>query len=361
MAKYRMATVLSETSNLAAGTKVIDILEQDPISRLDIYLRLTGDGSATNTHPAAAITKIELVDGSDVLFSMNGKQARAMAILGTGKVPGDMNVYLNDVQCHCMIHIPFGRYLFDDNYALVPMRFKNLQLKITHDRALGGNHSDILTLAIYAQIFDEKKVSPASFLMTKKVYDYIGSPTGWEYIDLPTDLPFRQIVIQAEYSGANPNSVYNKIKLSEDNDKKVPINEMSVSSYMKLIADRYNPITESLFVGGDAGSRADPCMCNYNLTINGASAESGTSTYSSYYTAAGGTFYHYDSSVVNQNIEITGWIPHGALPLIIVGDLNDPSDWYDVSRIGNLQLQIYGGSEADDATTAVLIQQVRPN
>lgn len=361
MAKYRMATVLAETSNLAAGTKVIDILEQDPISRFDIYLRLTGSGAGTNTHPADAITKIELVDGSDVLFSMNGKQARAMAILGTGKLPGDMNAYASGVQCHSIIHINFGRYLFDDNFALVPMRFKNLQLKITHNRALGGNVSNALTLAIYAQIFDDKKVSPASFFMTKKVHDFIGTATGWEYIDLPTDKPFRQIVIQAEYSGANPNSVYNKIKLSEDNDKKVPINEISVSSYMKLIADRFHPITETLYVGGDAGSRGDPCMCNYNLTINGASAESGTRTYSSYYTAAGGTFYHYDSSIVNQNIEITGQIPHGALPLIVCGDLNDPSDWYDVSRIGNLQLQIYGGGDAENATTAVLIQQVRPN
>ncbi|GAG60177.1 unnamed protein product [marine sediment metagenome] len=211
MAKYRMATVLSETSNLAAGTKVIDILEQDPISRFDIYLRLTGDGSATNTHPAAAITKIEIVDGSDVLFSMDGKQARAMAILGTGKLPGDMNTYLNNVQCHSIIHINFGRYLWDDNFALSPLRFKNLQMKITHNRALGGNHSDILTLAVYAQIFDEKKITPASFFMTKKVYDFYGGAAGWEYIDLPTDLTFRQIVIQAEVSGANPNSVYNHL------------------------------------------------------------------------------------------------------------------------------------------------------
>ncbi|GAH43848.1 unnamed protein product, partial [marine sediment metagenome] len=221
MAKERMSCILAETSPLAPGTEVIDILEQDPISRLDIKVKLRGSGQPNaNYHPAAAITKIELVDGSDVLFSMNGKQARAMAILGTGKLPADDIVYLYQAQCHCIIHIPFGRHLFDDEYALIPTAFKNLQLKITHDRALGGNQADQLTLQIFAQTFDEKKITPANFFMTKKVYDFVGGVGGWEYIDLPTDLTYRQIVIQAEVSGISPNAVYNKIKLSKDNDKK---------------------------------------------------------------------------------------------------------------------------------------------
>ncbi|GAH86860.1 unnamed protein product, partial [marine sediment metagenome] len=35
--------------------------------------------------------------------------------------------------------------------------------------------------------------------------------------------------------------------------------------------------------------------------------------------------------------------------------------WYDVAGIGSLQLQIYGGTSAVSQTTAILIQQVRPN
>jgi len=362
MAKERMSCILAETANLAAGTEVIDILEQDPISRLDIKVKLNGSGTpGANYHPALAITKIELVDGSDVLFSMNGKQARAMAILGTGKLPADEIVYLYNNNCYCIIHIPFGRHLFDDSLALIPTAFKNLQLKITHDRALGGNKADALTLQIFAQTFDEKKITPPNFLMTKKVYDFIGSSGGWEYIDLPTDLIYRQIVIQGEVSGYSPNTVYNKIKLSEDNDKKVPINEIPVADYLKFTLDRFNPITETQRTGGDTDSMDHPCMCNYVNTINMLSDTIGTPTYSAVDTAAGGTFRFRSNAILNQWIEITGYVPHGAMGLVICGDPQDPTDWYEVAHIGSLQLQIYGGTQSGNTTTAILIQQVRPN
>ncbi|GAH92907.1 unnamed protein product, partial [marine sediment metagenome] len=42
-----------------------------------------------------------------------------------------------------------------------------------------------------------------------------------------------------------------------------------------------------------------------------------TPTYSAVDTAAGGTFRFRSSEVLNQWIEITGYVPHGAMGLVI--------------------------------------------
>ncbi|KKL64267.1 hypothetical protein LCGC14_2166700, partial [marine sediment metagenome] len=41
MGNYRLATLLASKTISSAGTEVIDILEQDPISRIDFRIRLT--------------------------------------------------------------------------------------------------------------------------------------------------------------------------------------------------------------------------------------------------------------------------------------------------------------------------------
>src|SRR3990167_9498962 len=244
MGNYRLATVLAEKTMGASGTEVIDILEADPISRIDIVARATNTAGAPTAHPAKIISKIEIVDGSDVLYSLSGKQCRGVAFYGSGKAPVDHHKYLNDVQQITQYHLYFGRYLWDVKYALSPKNFKNLQLKITYDRDAGGILPDALTIEVFAHEFDEKRISPAAFMMSKEIYSYTGVASAWQYIDLPTDYPYRIIAIQSEVTGQNPNSVYNKIKLVEDNGKKVPIDEISVSTYLKNVAEQFGAFHE---------------------------------------------------------------------------------------------------------------------
>lgn len=360
MANYRLATILSEKTMGASGTETIDIKESTPISRITLQLRATNNGNTPTEHPAEIVSKIELVDGSNVLYSLSGKQARAVAIWGTENQPSDHTYFNDDVQNINDFHMYFGRYLWDPDFALDPRKFKNLQLKVTYTRAAGGCSPDALTFAVYGDIFDEKLVAPRGFLVSKQIYSYTGAASTWEYIDLPTDYTYRQILVEARYTAVGPDAVVNKIKLVEDNGRKVPIDETSVSSYLKLIAEQYPPLTEwSVINPGTAGQKGY-CMISYNGVGTIAGREATAVGYGSITEIQGGTYAAIANAAGFFGVNIIGWIPHGIFPLMITGDKNVPTDWYNPSRIGSLQLQCYGGSSAASTTTAIIIQQLRP-
>ena len=359
MANYRLSVILAEKAMGASGTEVIDIRDIDPISRIDIVARATNTAGAPTAHPALIISKIEIVDGSDVLYSLSGKQCRAIAFYGSGKAPVDHHKYLNDVQQITQYHIYFGRWLWDKRYSLDPKRFKNLQLKITYDRDAGGIAPDALTLEIFAHEFDDLKVTPSAFFMKKEIYSYTGVASAWEYIDLPTDYPYRQILIQSEVGGQNPNSVYNKFKLVEDNGKKTPIPEISTSTYLKNVAEQFGPFHEMQAYADCTGTLTGFCMANYlvNIAVTSDSATNPNDFATD--DREGGHFTIDATDSTNVALDVVGYIPHGATPLMVVGDLMDEQDWYNVRSIGSLQLQVYGGTSAASGTIAILIEQVR--
>ena len=75
---YRLATILAREAHAADTTKVIDLNLSDPVSQMIITHESYNSASGTPTaHPSECIAKIELVDGSDVLYLLTGKEAQA--------------------------------------------------------------------------------------------------------------------------------------------------------------------------------------------------------------------------------------------------------------------------------------------
>lgn len=198
MANYRVATILAQESATTAATKTIDLDLSNPISRVSIVFKPTNSNQTMIAHPAKCISKIEIVDGSNVLFSTDAMGARAIDYYGTEIHPVDVLDYNISSECMFQCNLYFGRWLWDKELALDPMRFTNLQLKITHNKALGGSTPTTATLAVYADVFDDKKISPIGFLMTKEQYSYLPTASAWEYVDLATDHPYRQILVVGE-------------------------------------------------------------------------------------------------------------------------------------------------------------------
>ncbi len=83
---YRQATILAEKTLGTATTLTVPINLQDPISRIDLLYKPTLVSSGMLAALAVNISKIELVDGSDALHSLNGRQNQALCIYDR-KVP----------------------------------------------------------------------------------------------------------------------------------------------------------------------------------------------------------------------------------------------------------------------------------
>lgn len=352
---YRKATILAQESATTAGTKTIDLDMTDVISRLQIKFNSTNNGHTPTAHPAAQISKVEIVDGSDVLLSLSGRQIEALMFYEYMKGRHYEIEYRNDCENRSIYDILFGRFLWDPELALDPKKFKNPQLKITHNLASGGSAPDAATLEVFADLFDEKVPSPIGFLLNKEFYAYTAAASAAnEYIDMPNDHPIRRILIEGLKADSWWDNIFSEIELDEENKKRLP---WSIDGYdlMQLAITKYGMYQEG-FVGTMPAVAALNVYVTPAEVVNCAVAGIGSNT-NPYINAekVGGYIELNTSAVVAFRGLLAGPIPHGILPLDC-GRLEDMTDWYDVTKKGKVKLRLKAGASA---SVKVTLQQLR--
>jgi len=355
--KYRTEALLDAETASTAATKTIDVDLSQPISRLVVEMKGTNSSSAPTEHPATMITKVELVSGSDVLTSLSGKEAQALNYANKTNIKYKELNYIDNNSTVCVFGIDFGRWLWDTNLALDPTRFRNLQLKITHNKAAGGSAPDAGALSVFADIFDDKKVNPAGFIQSREHYKYSLTSSAIETVDLPVDYPLRNITLQSQYAAKQPHEQYNKIKLIEDDGKKTPINDLKTSDLMKMLPNN-DYIDETIRISNSDTAYTCYCTPAYDTKIVWApilGTDSGYMGLPGY----GGQFTADCSAATEGDLIVTGKAPHGALT-IPFGLQDDPNDWYDLTQVKSLKLKITAGSSVGSSSTnQIITQQLR--
>ena len=358
---YRAATILAREAVSSDLTKVIDLNLADPVTQIHVVYESTGASSGSPDGPAAkCVTKIELVDGSDVLFSLSGQEAQAVDFYHRRVEPGNVPIYLNATNAEMIYNLNFGRFLNDPEFAFDPRKFTNPQLKITIDRNAGGMTSTAGFLTVLAHIFDQKIVNPTGMLMHKEVKDYSMGSASHEYTDLPTDFPYRKLFVAAQTYGTGPEYLINTLKLSEDNDRKIPIN-LTMFEILRMITALTPPYRERLIVSGGASGLYFYCTPCYwpRVAISQWEGSNNAKTATVFGGDGGRGNYYLEGVGNNYDINVEGWAPHGAIELPF-GLQDDPEDWFDPSGIGSLRLDILsvsGRSSSDKVQ--VFLQQLR--
>lgn len=352
---YRIASLLASEAANTATTKTIDINVAKPISRIIIQFKGTNSTNVPVAHPQKMITKVELVDGSNILYSLSGIEARALNYYERGVMPYSLVNFNSAQQCSAIVEMNFGRWLWDEMLAFDPKKYSNPQLKITHNLAAGGSTPTTATMNVFAFVFDQKTVSPTGFLMSKEQYGYTLVASANEKIDLATDMPYRKLLINSLAADKAPYQQYNVLKLSEDNDQVVVINGESTSDLIKLLQDL--PFMTEQIDGTDLDAIVTMyCTPTYNAKIF-ATAKDVADTALYVGGSNGGTFLAKNTNGQITQFLATGLIPHGALE-IPFGDQKNPTDWYDVSKVGSLALTITAGSGAS-GTVEIVSQQLK--
>jgi hypothetical protein len=359
--KYRLATILDRENHTVDTTKVIDLNLADPVSQMVIiYEPMNGNQSHGDGHPAKCITKIELVDGSDVLFSLTGLEAQAIDWYHNKVEPANILWYLNDNASEMVYNLNFGRYLWDPVYAFDPKKFTNPQLKITIDIDAGGSLADAGNLTVLANIFDQKEVSTEGFLMHKEIKDYTLASAAHEYTDLPTDHIYRKLFARIQKYGTGPEYCFDKIKLSEDNDRRVPINH-SFSEILRAIMGGTRPYREWIIGPGTTTAQKFYCTPCYWPAFGAAQWRSAVADCQiAIYAGDGGEFSESQGAAgPNWQTLVEGWCPHGMIE-IPFGIQDDSGDWYDATKLGSLRLDILSKSGMSSSESCqVCLQQLR--
>lgn len=357
MASTREVELLRKESIATAGTKTLDVGLSDPITALDVIVKKTNSNRTPIAHPGKIIKGIEVIDGADVLFSMNGQDAIALEFYQSGNIPGAMTNY--EVGQWSMVHarISFGREMWDEIFALDPKRFSNVQIKIEHDIALGGSTGTVGDLSVYAHVFDEKIIEPRGFLLSKEIYSFLPVANAWVYISIPTDYPVRALMWGANECEDGPEYNLANIKIDEADGKHVLL-ESETERYMFQTAARDPIYMEHIICKPSAG---DTMLEHFAAPHweRCPSYMSETTGQDMAYLSAAGCLY----SAMNESGGImegfaTGHVPFGQV-FVPFGSLKG-EDYWDIRKSGSGKLALQAGGTPDvDEYVRVFCQQVR--
>lgn len=353
---YRTVTILASEALGASGTKIIPLNIKDPITALIFnYTYTVGAGVRLLPEPDA-FTKIELVDGSDVLMSLSGTEMAAMHFYDGHPF---INLGASNIQStsgHGMLRHYFGRFFRDPVLAFDPTKFRNPQLKISWDVTdIEANATD-LTVTVLAECFDEKLISPVGFLQSREFHSYSPGASEHEYVDLPTDLLLRKLFLQTKEFGTSSSGLLTSLKLSEDNDKRIPFDILRANLENKCGIEfgicHQNTYCQPLGV-------ADPIFCAPAAWIMLGLLDTTATRAIQFHGVTGGRITLVgDTSTDVLTGSISGILPYYVY-CIPFGEGGDIEDWYDVTKVGSLRLDIESGADAAGAIFNTILQQLR--
>lgn len=356
----RKVMILSPTDIGASGTRVEDLNVTGFMSALYVVFKFTAGTASVMTAPILrCLSKIEIVDGAEVLFSCSGEEAEGVYMTMFKRAPYKLITLAGSGSMIGVVPIMFGRWLWDTDLALYMSRYKNPQIRITFDEDAANGSVTANELAIVADVMDEQEANPKGFLLTREHKEYAMSASTHEYTDLPTDYPIRYIGLRGYSEDHDPVSLFSNIKLSVDNDRLVPL-DVEADTYFETIFSQLKRYSYKI-TGDDAVtaktiytplSKDVECILNYdNTAFVTAQSKFAEATYTGPKIVLSAS-----ADIKAVTALVSGLLPHEIIP-IFFGDTHDPTDWLNPSGFKNFKADIQSSSDADSGDTCSLITQ----
>lgn len=137
-----------------------------------------------------------IANGSTVLKSYTGQLARYLTWRAGGIASPDkpFNYGSSTHRFHTLI--PFGRSLMDPTMGLDLSRYQNVELQITND-ASASYYASGMSVDVGLIYQRDTAGSPYNaFLRTEEWRKWTTVANEWKYLDMPTELPIRRIILQ---------------------------------------------------------------------------------------------------------------------------------------------------------------------
>lgn len=347
-----------------SGTKTFNLDYTDPITQLDLFFEGTNGATGNVESPfERCISKIEIVDGGEVLWDLPGEVALAAYVQDNGAFPYSEAEEAAAASVRQQIPIRFGLKLFDPVYAFDPRRHKNPQLRFTFNEAAintagsTGFVSDSWAFTLHVRLMEDAP-APRAFLSYRSVETILGTAGGVRRIELPTDRTIRYLLCRAYEKGVSVYSAITNHKLSADGGKWVPF-DLPSRDFLNRMCEVFDPVTRIFTSFAASGTTRETFMgvpLNGHVThsISGVIASGNfyiNGTVLLYYITHAGDAYDTSHAYITN----TGWALHSTL-MHAFGDRMNPADWLDPSALNKLDYYITDGNDGTDIDIAV--QQV---
>lgn len=349
-----------------SGTETIDISPVDPISEIVVNMWATNGATSNKDAPIPrVISKIEIVDGADVQFSMDGRMAHALYFYMSGKKPQASIREEGGESQACNIPLRFGRYLWDKELALDTTKFKNAQLKITWNleavRAVGatGFVSNSLQMSIIARVMEELEAPPIGYMMHKDHYSFTSAASGDERIALPTDHPYVMAMIRAYDADVDMADSISNVKLDVDFGKFVPL-DMEMGDLINRAEDVWGDVMFDILFEGDSSETHEHWL-GAAKDLKALAVEPGLYCSEILFNAGQYQLGIYDAAGAAQTVKTVDVAVRGQCPWNCValqfGVLEDPTTYFDATKHGDIKAVLTQG--AANAVTNLALTQMR--
>ena len=348
-----------------SGTKIYNLDYKDPITGISLFFEATNGATDNKNNPIERnISKIEIVDGSEVLWSLPGDVAYALYSQLNGAPANEYHTGATSDSPQVAIPILFGRELYDPELAFNPRNFRNPQLRVTFDeatvRAAGatGFVSDSITLTILTHLMEDAP-EPSGFLMCKDIEDYTSLGSGDHPTEMPTDYPYRMVMVRVYEAGTDLRSSITNYKLNCDGGKFVPFDIGAMEAVTRM-TQFFKP---TLKAGYDGIVATETVQTWIGIDLaQGVTAHVGTiiAGMGSAWPAQASMFTYDDDGTdeVDSPLHwhVIGWCPHNLL-IIPFGRLDILAEYFDARQYGTIKLVQSQGDA--DAEVNVCVQQLR--
>ena len=353
---------------LTAGVWTFPVNLVDPVTEFKIWVWAHvygGDALADQCLPYC-ITEIALVDGSEVIFAMDGACAIASYGYDMGKFPLHWHQELAGMSNYWCIPITFGRWLTDPEWIFDPTRFRNPQIRITWNLSAvtaadsaGSWIANDIAFSVWAKVMEEG-ARPRGYLMNKELKEFASLASGDEITYLPTDFNIRKVMVRAYKNCGQQNDAITNIKISQDEDKWIPV-DLGSHDFLFLHYDWWDEMDFFLKCCRDDEEQDEHFGGTYS---HGVGVGAQAAIIQNLRGWANNCFYldaDTDAGASNDNNQV--WIntftrsPFDTF-CYPFGDQMVAEDWLDVSRIGNLRLILRQG--ATGYNEQIVVQQAHP-
>lgn len=261
MAKWQKVYLHRQTGEATTSrqnTIIVDLPEKDYLSQILVKVYKKNPAvSSPLMHMWTFVKKLEVVDGSDVLYSLSGAQAQAIAYYRgrTNVRPAEMT--WSETETMDMFYIRFNRFPGDTKYMVNLGKLSNPQLKISYDNTVTTVEGRSYTVNAtdptvkYTVICDILRGTPPSnytgkFISAREIFTWTYVATGVEYIDIPRTDPIFGIGLRAAYINEKSDTMMSKVRLNINNQEWIPF-DIYYNELIQLHREWFQPECQANF------------------------------------------------------------------------------------------------------------------
>jgi hypothetical protein len=259
MAKWQKVYLHRLTAEAVASrqnTIIVDLPEKDFLSQILVKVHTLNPAIVNAIMPISHfVRRLEVIDGSDVLYSLSGQEAQAMAYYRGRTNVNPAGLQWSATDAYDMFYIRFNRFNGDTKYLVNLSKLSNPQLRITYDNTVAtieGRLYDVnpnTPTVRYTVVCDILRGTPPSnytgkFISSREVYNWNYVATGTEFIDIPRTDPIYGIGIRACYIACRSDTFFDRIRLNINNQEWIPF-DIFYSELEQLHREWFSPECQS--------------------------------------------------------------------------------------------------------------------